>query len=435
MQVTVKPIKEKSQAELTVLIPAKDFAPYIERAAKGLTKDKPMPGFRPGKAPLAAVIGAFGKERVLHEAMDKALPHFFVQAALDQGVDAINRPSIAITKLDMNEPFEFSATVDVLPEVSLGNLKNLKVESKDVTVSEEEVERELKQIAKMRAKTLEVVRPAQTGDLVTVDFTVKMNGAVIPGGESKNHPVQVGEGQFVPDFEKNLLGITAGEERAFEMGFPEDFTTKDLAGKKAQVNVKAHSVAQMVLPEIDDAFAKSVGKFESAADLRQKLKDNIAHDKEHKESDRRRGKLMEQLSAQASFGFIPEVLLEREIDSRLQELAQMLTLQNRSVEDYLQKQKKTLKDLRADMRSAAEKAVKIGLAMRAFAKEQKIEISDEEIEAQATEYLARHGDPKTAAEKTDLGELRENITLVLRNRKALDRLEEIAQGAKKEKRQ
>lgn len=333
MQVTVKPIKEKSQAELTVSIPAQDFAPYIERAARRLTKEKPLPGFRPGKAPLPVVLEAYGQERVLHDALDKALPHFFVQAALDFGVDAINRPSIAIKTLGLSEVFEFTATVDVLPEVTLGDLSQLKAEENKIEVKDEEVEQELKYLAKMREKKFE---------------------------------------------------------------------------------------------EVDDAFAKSLGKFENVNDLKQKLKDNIQHEKEHKEADRRRGKLMEQLSAQASYGFIPEVLLEREIDSRLQELAQMLTLQNRSVEDYLEKQKKTLKDLRTDMRSAAEKAVKIGLAMRAFAKEQKIEVSDEEIEAQAREYLARHGDLKTAAEKTDLGELRENITLVLRNRKALDRLEEIA---------
>lgn len=333
MEVKVKPIKEKSQAELTISIPAQDFAPYIERAARALTKEKPLPGFRPGKAPLPVVIEAYGQERVLHEAMDRALPHFFVQAALDQGVDAINRPSIAIRTLGLAKAFEFTATVDVLPEVTLGDLSQLRTEKNEVQVKNEDIEQELKYLAKMREKKLE---------------------------------------------------------------------------------------------EIDDAFAKSLGAFENLADLKQKLKDNIQHEKEHKESDRRRGKLMEQLAEGATFGFIPDVLLEREIDSRLQELAQMLTLQGRSVEDYLAKQNKTLQDLRADMRAAAEKAVKVGLAMRAFVQEQKIEVSNEEIADEAQGYLGRYGDPKTARQNIDWDRLLEHVTARLRNRKALDKLEEMA---------
>lgn len=426
MTVNVTQLKEKSQAELEVSVPAQTFAAYIERAGKELTKDKPLKGFRPGKAPLAVVIEVFGQERVLHEAMEKALPHFFVQAALEHEVDAINRPSVTIKKLGLTEPFEFAAVVDILPEVTLADVKTLQVEKHEVEVKDEDVEQELKHLAKMRAKPLKVLRGAQQGDLVHVDFDVQVDGVSIEGGISKNHPVQLGDGHFVPDFEKGLTGIRAGEDRTFPMEFPADYAAANLAGKKAQVKAHAHSVQQLVLPALDDAFAKSLGKFEGLNDLKSKIKDNFQHEREHTEQDRRRGELMETLAEASTFGFIPEVLIEREIDNRLQELARMLTLQQRTVEDYLQKQNKTLADLRADLRAAAEKAVKIGLAMRTLARQQNIEVTGEEIEIQAQEYLARFPNPKAAKSELEARKLREDVTLMLRNQKTLAKLEELA---------
>lgn len=426
MKVEVKQLKEKSQAELAISVPVKDFEAYIERAGKELTKDKPLKGFRPSKAPLSVVMELFGQEQVLHEAMEKALPHFFVQAALDHEVEAINKPSITITTLGLDKPFEFTAVVDVLPEVKLGDVKKLKVEGRDMAVKDEEVEAELKHLVKMRAKPLEVVRGAQNGDLVTVDFEVQINGVMVEGGLSKNHPVQLGEGHFVPDFEKGITGVKAGEERTFEIGFPANYSKKEIAGQKAQVRLKAHSVQQLVLPAMDDNFAKSLGKFERLADLKGKLKDNLQYEREHKETDRRRGQLMEKLAETSTFGFIPEILVDREIDSRLQELAQMLALQQKSIDDYLKQQNKTVEQMRAGLRESAQRAVKVGMAMRAFAREQKIEVTDEEIDIQAQEYLARFKDAKSAAKQVDSEKLREDISLVLRNQKALDRLEEMA---------
>lgn len=297
MQVKVTPIKAKSQVELSVAIPADVFGPYIERAGRNETKTRPLRGFRPGKAPLSAVIAAFGQEHILHEAMELSLSRFFVQAAVENDIEAINRPSITIETLGLSEPFEFTAIVDVLPEVKIKNLKDVKAERKKVEVEDKDVEEELKYLAKLREKKVE---------------------------------------------------------------------------------------------ELDDAFAKSLGKFESLEDLKKKLKENIQHEKEHHEQDRYRAALMEKLAENAEFGFIPEALL---------------------------KDKK-------------ERDVKMGLALRAFAKEQKIEVTPEDIQARAQMYLQQFGDPEAAAKLIDIDKLKENIESSLRNQKALQRLEELAEKKK-----
>lgn len=425
VKVTNKP--ETSQAELTISVPTEDFQVHVKRAAEALSKTTPLKGFRPGKAPVKAVLEAFGQERLLNEAVELALPRIFVRAAVEHDVEAISRPAIVITKIGLNEPLEFTATVDVLPEVKLGDITQLSIEKRDVAVDEAEVEREIAALAKMRAKSLEVLRAAERGDTVVIDFAVKIDGAVIEGGESKNHPVPIGEGHFVPGFEDNLVGITSGEERTFEITFPADYPKKDVANKKAQVSVKAHRVEKRVLPAIDDAFAKSLGKFEGLADLKTKISENLKAEKEAKEKERLAADMMEKLAAAATFGKIPEALIEREIDSRLHELQHLLAWQQQTIEDYLKRRNKTLADIRGEMREAAERAVKVGLAMRAFATQQKIEVADEEIEAQLNTYLAQQS-TKAQPSKHELDHLREDITVRLRNLKALDKLEELTAG-------
>lgn len=423
MDVKITPRKEKSQVELSISVTPEEFKPSIEKAAKELTAEKPLKGFRPGKAPLNVVIETFGKERVLREALDKAMPKYFVQAVIDNKVDAISRPNVTVDTLGVEEGLKFTAIVDVMPEVKLDGVGDISIEKRVVEASDDDIEQELTYLAKSRSQMIEVARPAEEGDTVMVDFAVKVNGELIEGGESKNHPVQIGDGHFVPGFEDNLKGLTAGDERDFSITFPDDFPNKELQGKNAEVHVKAHAVHKRVMPQLDDEFAKGLGKFESLQDLKDKLKKNIQEDKENKEKDRYRGTLMEKLAEKASFDVIPESLIEREIDRRLEELEQMLATQQRTVDQYLADQGKSAADMRTDMRPTAEKNVKIGLAMRAFAEEQDVKVTPDEIEAKAKEHLAQFPDPKEAEKHIDPEQLREEIGSVLRNQKTLDTLE------------
>lgn len=425
MDVKVTPKPDKSQVELVITTTAQELAPYIDKAAKKLSTEHPIKGFRPGKVTADVAMDSFGKDRVLHEALDLAMPNFFVQAVLDHDIEAIARPSITVTTLSTDDGLAFTAIVDVVPQVTLGDTAKISVTKRVAAATDEEVDKELKVLAKMRATPLDVARPAQKGDIVTLDFKVSISGAVLEGGASKNHPVHVGEGQFVPGFEDKLIGINAGDTREFTITFPADYAQKDLQGKTADVVVTAHAVQQQILPELNDDFAKKVGKFDSVAALKKTLKENLDHEKEHKELDRFHAELSERLAEISSFGHIPDPLIEREIDSRLQEFSQMLSYQQKTVDDYLQQHRKSLKDIREEMRPASEKAVKIALALRAFATQEKITIEDADVEKQLNTYLSRYASPEAAKKEVDIDELRDTLATMLRNKKTLKRLEEL----------
>jgi trigger factor len=426
MEVIVTPKKETSQAEIKVSVEAKDFLAYIEKAAKKLSTDHSIKGFRPGKAPVATVVEMFGQDKLLHEAMDLALPYFFVQAALDNGIEAINRPAITVEELGLDTAFRFTAIVDVLPEVTLPAADKIKSEKRAVKVDDELLEKELKHLARTRSTYLEVARPAKEGDVVTVDFTVKMDGEVMEGGTSKNHPITIGEGAFVPDFEKGLLGLTVGDTRSYPIAFPDDFANEKLRGKKAEVEVTAHAVQERLIPKLDDEFAKKIGKFESLQHLKDELKKNLTEELEHKEEERFHGELAEKLAEGATFGPIPEVLIEKEIDARLQELAQMLAYQGKNVDEYLNQQKKSMNDIRNDMKEAATKNVKVGLALRAFAAQEEVLVTDEEVEEKANQHLALYKTLPQAQANINLEDLKERVASTLRNQKTLKKLAELA---------
>jgi len=426
MDIQTTPLQEKSQVKIQIKASAEELKPYLEKAAKKLSQDNPPKGFRPGKTSLDAAVKIFGQERLLNEAINKAIPNFFVQAVIDNDIEALGRPDTTIEKIDLVSGIAFTAIVDVLPQVTLGDASKIKVSKRPVITTDEKVVSELKVLAKSRSTFLDVARPALTGDTVTVDFKVSINGAPMEGGASKNHPIHLGEGHFVPDFEKKLVGITAGDEREFTITFPKDFGNKELRGKEAKAQVKAHSVQQRAIPELNDEFAKNLGKFESLQQLKDELKKNIQTEDEQKEQDRYRGELAHQLAELSTFGHLPDQLINRDIDRRLEELTRMLSLQKKTIEDYLKQQSKTIAQVREEMRPSAVDSTKISLALRSFAIDHDIKVADKEVETKMQEYLKNYSSTEQAKQEVDKNELRDSITNNLRNQLVFKKLEELA---------
>ena len=313
----------------------------------------------------------------------------------------------------------------ILPEVTLGDFSSISVEKRKVEVTDKDVEKELDYIANMRSEYLDIARPAQKGDTVMADFKIMINGVVIEGGESKDHPVNLGEGHFVQGFEDKIVGMSAGDEREFVINFPDDYTKKDLQGKEAQVWVKAQAVKKRVAPEMNDEFAKKLGKFESLDKLKDSLKKSLLNEQEQKELDRFRGEMSEKMAEAAQFTNIPEVLIDKEIDRRIAEFSQMMAMQNNTIEGYLQKQGKKMADMRKGMREGAEKAVKVSLALRQLATQEKIEVIEEEVEEKVNEYLKQYASSEQAKKEVEPEDLKDRVNYVLRNQKAMERLEKM----------
>jgi len=425
MEANVTRDNEKSKATLKISVTAEELAPYLRKAAAKLSRDNPVKGFRPGKASVEVVEEMFGRERLLNEAAARAVPEFFVRAVLDHGVSALDRPAVTIDTLDREKGLVFTSTVAVLPKVTLGDLSSIKVEKKLVEVKDEDVSKELSYLAKTRSTFIDVARPAEKGDTVTVDFRVSLNGELMEGGESKNHPVHVGEGHFVPDFEKHLVGIQAGDEREFAIEFPDDYAKQELRGKKAQAYVKAHTVQKRVVPKIDDEFASKLGDFKDLTALKYGLKSNLVREREQREKERWQAELADKLVEATTFSNIPDALIDKEIDRRIAELQEMLQLQQKTIDEYLVGRGKTMKAVRQEMRETAKRAVKVGLALRELSEQQHIDVEDEEVTLRVNEYMKRFASAKEAEKEVDVEELKENITHMLRNQKVLERLEEL----------
>lgn len=420
MEITVVPKKEVSQAEITVSVPNESFAPFVERAIGTVAKGMELKGFRPGRAPRNMVMEHAGQDRILHEAMDLALPHFFAKAAIEEGLQVVGRPNISILELGFDAPFRFTATVDVIPEITLGNPSALPATKKEVTVSDEQLDHELKHLANMRSTTAQVARAAQQSDVALIDFQVKIDGALIEGGESKNHPVVIGEGRFVPGFEDGIIGMSAGEEKTFPIHFPEDYGKKELSGKQAQATVKVLSVQEKKTPALDDAFAQSLGgTFTTMNDLKDKLRANMKEELVMKEEERYRGELAEQLMESAKFGTIPTSLIEHEIDRRMEEFATMLSYQQKTLEEYALQQNTTIEKMRDTMKESATKQVKVGLALRELTKQHNIDATEEEIADEVTKELARFG-------SLDEHDMKDYAASAIKNKKTLDLLVTLA---------
>lgn len=418
MEITVVPKKEVSQAEITVVVPQQDFAPFVERAVEALAKDVQLKGFRPGKAPRNLVMEHVGQDRVLHEAMDLALPHFFARAAVEEELQVVGRPAISILELGLDVPFRFTATADVIPDIKLGNPSALSAKKKDTVVSDEQLDRELKHLANMRGTTAQVARAAQTSDVALVDFQIKIDGTIIDGGESKNHPVTIGEGRFVPGFEDGIIGMSAGEEKTFPI---------QLKGKEAQATVKVVSVQEKTVPALDDAFAQSLGGgFTTVTDLKDKLRTNMSEEFSAKEEERYRGELAEQLMEASTFGTIPPSLIDHEIDRRMEEFAAMLSYQDKTLEQYMLEHNTTIADMRNTMKDSATKQVKVGLALRELTKQHDITATEEEIAAEVQKELARFGSVEQAQKEVDMHDITDYAASAIKNKKTLDLLVELA---------
>lgn len=426
MDITVTPKKERSEVEMVVSVPATDFAPFVERSTQKLSTELSIKGFRPGKAPKQVVIDTVGVDRVLHEAMDQAIPYFFAKAALDKELEVVSRPSVSVEEIGLDTPFRFTATVEIIPEITLADPKKLKVEKREVSVKEEQVDQELKHLAKMRSTLTAVDREAKIGDVATIDFQVKIDGNVIEGGESKNHPVPLGEGRFVPGFEEGLVGAKAGEDRTFKIKFPEDYGKQELQNKDAEVSAHVHTIQERTSPEMNDDFAKSVGKFDTMEILKAELKKNIHDELIAKEQERYTGELAEKLMQESTFGIIPPSLVEHEIDRRMEEFAHMLAYQQKTIEQYMLEHNTTIPAMRETMKESAEKQVRIGLALRKLAKEHNIAPSEEEITEEVNKQLHHFATADHAHEEVDPVELREYVTSTLKNTKTLDFLNSLA---------
>lgn len=402
-----------SEVRLLFRVPAAELEKFLDEAAHQLSHDIKIDGFRHGKVPREVIEGKVGAERLLNEAANLAVRKHYVDAILDEKIQAIGEPKIEIKKLAKGNDLEFTATVGLLPEIKLENwqaaIKKVNREQKDkkVEVDDKEVERELEFLANQRAKVVTVNREAKQGDQVEVDFQVFQDNVAIEGGTAQKHPVVIGENKFIPGFEEKLVGAKAGEEKEFELKFPEKYHAPNLAGKKAKFKVKVNLVQERQVAKIDDEFAKGIGKFKSLAELKDNIKHGIEHEKKHKLEEEHKKELIEALVEKVD-AQMPGSLVEREVMTMMNEMDQDIARVGLTREKYLAQLKTTEEKLKKEWsENQAPKRVKAALILRHLAQENKLEPDSKKVEERVNQILQYYQTIGQAKDKIDLPRLYE----------------------------
>lgn len=420
MKVEVKKLP-KCQTELNISVEASEMEPFLEQAAKDISRSLNIPGFRKGHVPRNIVEKEVGEFALLEQASRKAIVKFYVQAITDEKIEAIAQPEIKMEKLVPGNPMEFKATVSYLADFSLPDYDKISIKKKEPKIEKEKVNEMLENLRKSRAKITEVKREVKSGDAVEVNFKTYLNKVPVDKGESKNHPLVIGEGQFVPGFEDELIGMRAGDKKEFSIRFPKKYHQKNLADRDVEFKVEMKKVSERELPEINDDFVKSLGQFRDLKDLKEKFEENLKIEAEQKEKARLEEEMLEKIADKTEFE-IPEVLIKGEMDKMIAELKNMVTASGGEFDKYLENIKKTEEDLKKEFREKASKRAKYGLILREIAKTKKIEADDKEVEEEKNKTLAKYQYDKKITEQIKSLEYEDYIRTLIQNRKVFEHL-------------
>jgi len=416
----------QSIVEITVEVPQSEMAGFWDLAAQKLAENLAVKGFRPGKIPRDIVEKTVGAEKFFNKAAELAAEKTYREIVKENNLEPIGPPEISILKISPADDFGYKLKVAVLPEVVLPDYKALvkSMAPKSQKVEPREVEDALKWLRSSRAKISEVQRAAKNGDLVEIDFEIRLAGVKIENGSSKNQPLILGENHFVPGLEENLVGMKAGEEKEFSLKIPDKFWKKNLAGKTVDFKVKMGLVKERELPEMDDDFARTLGNFESLAALEKSIREGLLEEKETKEKERFRMEMVDKIAAKIQWD-LPEVIVEAEVHKMFHELRADIESHGLEFDDYLAQIKKSVPELEREFREPARRRVKIALTLRALAKAEKIEPAREEVEEKMNEVLKMYADVKTAEKDVNLPELYERVSGILINEKVFAYLESL----------
>ena len=427
MQVDIKKLP-KSEVEISVSLGWDEWKSAFQHAIEEVAKSVKVPGFRAGKAPRNIVEQRVGKGAILAEAAEHALHESYEKVLQSNNIDAIGRPKAEIKKSEESGAFEYVITTAVMPTLSLSGWEkgvkkaNADAEKKEAIVDEKDIDKELRMIAESRAKFVTVNREARSGDGVEIDFRVLQDGVPIENGVSRGHHMILEKGTFIPGFEEAILGMKAGEEKSFDLTFPERYHAAHLAGKPAHFEVTLKVVEEREIPVIDDAFAVSLGAFEHLDALKKNIREGMLEEKKAALREERRGAIIEAL-VEASKADIPDVLLAEERGKMLAEFEVQLSQMNTSLDDFLAQSKKTREELEKDWTPQAHRRVLSALALETIADDRELEPSADEVEVEMNRVLQYYRSIKQVEKDIDLERLHAYSKGRLRNEKVLEYLE------------
>jgi trigger factor len=419
-----------SRVQLDIEVPADEVSRHFATAYRHVAERTKVPGFRPGKAPRHVIDRFVGRGSVLAEAIDHLVGESY-DAALDQTtIIPIDQPDVDIDPQGVVEgqTVRFSATVAVRPEVTLGAYTDYPFTLEPPEVTDEQVEGVLTELRNEQA-TLRPAdgRGAQKGDVAAVKFAGTIDGEPFEGGSADRLPLIIGDDRMIPGWEDQLIGMEMGATRGFDITFPDDYRVEELQGKEAHFEVELLDLRERVLPDLDDEFASSVGDVATLDELRVEIREALQKRAEAEARHAFADRIIDFAASNATVE-LPEVMVANEIEIMRDELGNRLAQQRIGMQQYLELAKQTPEELATELREPAERRVKVLLTLSAIAEKEGIDASDDEIQSEIDEQLARYGNDPRLAESLGSRRGRSYLRMTIRNRKLVDTLIDRALG-------
>ena len=391
MSMKVEKTDKKNEVKLSFTIEASKFEEAIQKVYVKSAKYFNIPGFRKGKAPYKIVEKQYGAQIFYEDAFNEVAGEVYEKELIDAKIEAVSRPEIDIIQMEKGKDLIFTAVVQTKPEVTLGKYKGIELKKVEYNVEEKDIDHEIGHMQERNARLVNVEdRPVEKNDTTVIDFEGFVDGVAFEGGKAENHELVIGSNTFIPGFEDQIIGMKIGEEKDINVTFPEEYFSKDLAGKPAVFKVKLHEIKKKELPAVDDEFAKDVSEFDTIKELKDSIKEKLEEENKNKAKYETEEEAIKTVCDNTEID-IPSGMIETETDNMIKDIEQRLMYQGLNFAQYLQMMGKTEEDMRKEMKEQAERQVKTKLVLGAIVEAEKIEATDEEVKAKLEEMATMYG--------------------------------------------
>ena len=418
MSSKVEKTENANEVKIEVTVEASKFDEAIKRVYFQSAKYFNIPGFRKGKAPLQIVEKYYGKEIFYEDAFNEIAPVALEEVVKENNLEVVSRPNIEITQIEKGKDVIFTAIMQTKPEAELGKYKGIEIKKIEYNVTDKDIENELKQMQERNSRLVTVEdRAVKKGDIAVIDFEGFVDEKAFEGGKGEDYELEIGSNTFIPGFEDQVIGMQIDEGRDVKVKFPEEYFSKDLAGKDAVFKVTLHEIKKKELPKLDDEFAKDVSEF----DTLEELKNDIKEKKEKENADKTKYETEDAVIKAVCENLkveIPSGMIETETENMLKDIEQRLSYQGLKLDQYLKMMGKTEEEMKKEYEPQAIDAIKSRLALEQVIKAEKIEATDKEVEEKVEEMAKNYG--KTAEDFKNNENVKAYLKQGILNEKAVD---------------
>lgn len=421
--------KELNKGELTFKIDLDKIKEGLDKAFDKNKKNIKVPGFRKGKVSRQVFNQMYGEEALYQDALNIMLPEVYAEAVAEAGIDPVGQPNISVESMEKGKPWVLKADVSVKPDVKLGEYKGVEVPKQNTRVYKKDIDAKLDSMLQSQAELVLVDRPAKDGDTVIIDFDGSVDGNHFEGGKANNYSLELGSGSFIPGFEDQLVGHKAGDDVEVKVTFPADYPQKDLAGKEALFETKIHEVKEKQLPKLDDEFAKDVDEdVDTLEALKEKIKTELKEQKEAAAHDTIENDAIDAAVNNATVKDIPQVMLDEDVERQMDQYLAGIQQQGIPADMYFKMTGTSKDDLKKQFVAGADKRVKTSLVLEAIVKAEKINPSEDDVNAEIADLAKQYGMKEEAVRgalsddmlKHDIG-IQKAVSVVVDNAKQVSK--------------